>query len=416
MNDNTALKMGLPSHEPRIDLIYIEAGGGHRASALALKAVIERQQRPWQIRLINLREILEPVDPILRLTGIRIENFYNGLLKYGVTFAMGPMLRAVQAVIKLTHQRQVASVARYWRESRPDLVLSMIPNFNRALFEGLRAADVAASRARTPMATILTDFADYPPHFWIERQEQYLICGTAAAAEQAIAMGHPSRRIFRTSGMIVRPEFYERSESDRARQRKRLGLDPRLATGVVMFGGYGSRQMLTIARRIAASGLQAQIIFMCGHNAELAAKLVEMRLPFPSRIEGFTRDVARFMAVSDFFIGKPGPGSISEALVMGLPVIVERNAWTMVQERFNTEWIVRNEVGVVLRSFSEVAEGVAEMLDQSRLEHYRARVAALENRAVFEIPEMIETMLARPRSSETEREAHPFRPLSLATI
>ena len=404
------------AQRPRIDMIFIEAGGGHRASASALKDVIERKQYPWQTRLVNLRDILEPVDPILNLTGIRVENLYNGLLKYGVTIGTGAMLRTMQALIKLTHQRQVASIARYWQESPPALVLSLIPNFNRALFEGLRGADREASRPNTPMATILTDLADCPPHFWIERQEQYVICGTAVAAEQALAMEHPARRVFRTSGMIVRPEFYERPPIDRARERKRMNLNPELPTGIVMFGGYGSRQMLTIARRIAAAGLHAQIIFMCGHNAELATRLVQMRLPFPCRIEGFTRDVARFMSVADFFIGKPGPGSISEALVMGLPVIVERNTWTMVQERFNTEWIARNQLGVVLRSFSEVADGVAAMIDPAQLAHYRSRVSALENRAVFEIPEMIETMLSRPRTVESEAQMPSLRPLSLAMI
>ena len=99
-------------------------------------------------------------------------------------------------------------LSSYWQQRRPDLVVSLIPNFNRAIFEGLRIADRRAEPPPTPMVTILTDLADCPPHFWIERQEQYLICGTAKAAEQALAMGYPPRRVLRTSGMIVRPEFY----------------------------------------------------------------------------------------------------------------------------------------------------------------------------------------------------------------
>ena len=53
---------------------------------------------------------------------------------------------------------------------------------------------------------------------------------------------------------------------------------------------------------------------------------------------------ASIVKLVDFFIAKPGPGSISEALVMGLALIVERNSWTLVQERFNTEWIVRKQL------------------------------------------------------------------------
>ena len=106
----------------------------------------------------------------------------------------------------------------------------MIPNFNRAIFEGLRIADREQNRPATPMVTILTDLADCPPHFWIERQDQYLICGTAKAAEQALAMGYPPRHVLRTSGMIVRPEFYARPEISREQERRRLGLRPELPT------------------------------------------------------------------------------------------------------------------------------------------------------------------------------------------
>jgi len=37
---------------------------------------------------------------------------------------------------------------------------------------------------------------------------------------------------------------------------------------------------------------------------------------------GFAQNVEHYMALADFFIGKPGPGSISEALQFHLPVIV----------------------------------------------------------------------------------------------
>jgi hypothetical protein len=382
------------ARETQIDLIFFDAGGGHRASATALKALADQEQRGWHIRMVNLRDILEPIDVFHRLTGVRVEDLYNRMLKYGLTIGTGPMLRAVQFLIRRMHPRNVALLARYWQERRPDLVVSLIPNFNRAIFGGLRIADRARSRPATPMVTILTDLADCPPHFWIERQEQYLICGTAKAAEQAQAMGYPPARVLRTSGMIVRPEFYRRPEISREQERRRLGLRPDVPTGLVMFGGFGSRRMLTIARRVAETGMKTQLIFLCGHNQRLREQLSAMKLPFPCHVEGFTRDIPHLMQLSDYFVGKPGPGSVSEALVMDLPVIVERNARTMVQERYNTEWIERHQFGVVLRSFNEIVAGIAQMLDPQRLAHFRSRVRALNNRAVFEIPDLLEALIA----------------------
>jgi len=50
-------------------------------------------------------------------------------------------------------------------------------------------------------------------------------------------MGHSEQAIFKTSGMILHPRFYEPEPLDRVEERKKLGLDPHLPTGIVLFGG-----------------------------------------------------------------------------------------------------------------------------------------------------------------------------------
>src|SRR5271168_2777947 len=91
------LTMNTPSarlndREPLVDLIFFDAGGGHRASATALKSVLEAQYHSWQVRMVNLRDALEPIDFIRRFTGVRLEELYNGLLRYGLTIATGSTL------------------------------------------------------------------------------------------------------------------------------------------------------------------------------------------------------------------------------------------------------------------------------------------------------------------------------------
>jgi 1,2-diacylglycerol 3-beta-galactosyltransferase len=99
------------------------------------------------------------------------------------------------------------------------------------------------------------------------------------------------------------------------------------------------------------------------------------------------------MQLADFLIGKPGPGSISEALAMKLPVIVERNARTLPQERYNADWVLEHRVGIVLGSFREIAGAVDKLIESGRLAEYRANAAAIANRAVFEIPGLLEKIL-----------------------
>jgi UDP-N-acetylglucosamine:LPS N-acetylglucosamine transferase len=96
------------------------------------------------------------------------------------------------------------------------------------------------------------------------------------------------------------------------------------------------------------------------------------------------------MHLSDFFIGKPGPGSISEAVAMKLPVIVERNMWTLPQERYNSDWVTENGAGLVLPNFRQVHQAVNQLL--ASLDEYRANVAKIENRAVFEIVDILRSI------------------------
>lgn len=347
--------------------------------------MIEQQQREWEIRLVNLQEILDPLDIFRKYTGIRMQDVYNVVLQKGWTLGSAQMTVLMHGLIRLYHGSQVRLLKEFWKQGERDLVVSLIPNFNRALRESLPS---------TPLVTLMTDLADYPPHFWIERQDQYLICGTEQAVEQARTLGHPPEHIFRTSGMILRPTFYQPVTAERAQERLRLGLHPEFPTGLVLFGGQGSNVMPEIAKRVtAAAQSNVQFIFICGRNKKLAGVLRGMKTKFPKYVEEFTSEIPYYMHLSDFFVGKPGPGSISEAIAMRLPVVVERNAWTLPQERYNTDWIREKQVGVVLPSFREIDAGLRELLDAANFARFRANAAAITNQAVFEIPEILASLL-----------------------
>jgi hypothetical protein len=375
---------------PKIDLVFFDAGGGHRSAANALKLVIERQHRPWDVHPVNLQEILDPLDLFRKLLGLRLQDVYNFLLKRGWTLGSTQLLRPMHAVIRLYHRPQVRLLQRFWSVDRPDIVVSLVPNFNRALAESLKSALPA-----TPFVTVLTDLADYTPHFWLERESEYVVCASDMAVAQARALGLDSDHILRVSGMILHPSFYERAPVDRAAERRRLGLDPDRPTGLVLFGGQGSSVMLEIYDRLERSDLDVQLILICGRNRKLSDRLRARRGRLAKYVEGFTTEIPYYMALSDFFIGKPGPGSISEALAMRLPVIVERNAWTLPQERFNADWVLEQGVGLVLRNFRGIEGAVRELLDPARFARCRERAAAIRNRAVFEIPDLLAGLLPR---------------------
>ena len=380
---------------PQIHFLFFDAGGGHRAAATALQQVIAAQERPWDVHLIDVQDVLDELDIFRKLTGLRLEEIYNQLLAKGWTLGSAQLLPLMHGVIRIYHRAQVRVLTRYWTEHRPDLVVSVVPNFNRSMFQAARAAAPEA-----PYVTILTDMADYPPHFWIENQRQTFICGTDTAVEQARATAAPGAEIHRVSGMILHPRFYGVPPVDRDAVLRQYGLEPGVPTGLVLFGGEGSSKMLDIYDRIEASNLNVQLLLLCGKNERLAAKLRARQGRIRKHVEGFTRQVPSFMQIADFFIGKPGPGSVSEAIQMGLPVIVEKNAWTLPQERFNADWVQQQGVGESLRSFSEVVPALERMLVPETLDKLRRRVASIENRAIFEIPEILAKLLPPPHTMQ----------------
>jgi UDP-N-acetylglucosamine:LPS N-acetylglucosamine transferase len=383
---------GMPSQQHptrRISLIFFDAGGGHRNAATALQVQIERQGLPLEVTLVNLQEVLDPLDILRKLTGIRIQEMYNKILRNGWTFGSPQLMRVLQLVVRMYHKPSVKLLERFWHTTAPDMVVSLVPHFNRTLRESFDKA-----LPGRPFVTVLTDLADYPKHFWIERQPQYLVCGTDRAVEQARELGHLDGTVFQTSGMILHPRFYEPEPADRNAERKKLGLDPDLPTGIVLFGGYGPMKMLDILRQINNSSLAVQLIMICGRNEKLAQALRQEQSRIPIHVEGFTTNIPYFMALSDFFIGKPGPGSISEALSKRLPVIIDCNAWTLPQERYNAQWVKEKKVGVVVQNHRQVAAALAELLKPGELASLRERAGIMHNQAIFEIPQIFEKILS----------------------
>jgi 1,2-diacylglycerol 3-beta-galactosyltransferase len=339
--------------------------------------------------LLSIQDMLDPIDFIRKSTGIPFQEVYNIMLRRGWTLGSAQLIPTMHALIRLKHRDQVRTIEPYWKSDPPDLVVSLIPHYNRALREALHRASPG-----TPFVTILTDIVDYPPNFWIERQEQFVICGSQRAAAQARALGLPAERVMETSGMILHPKFYAGDAIDRAVERTRLELDPDRPTGIVLFGGEGSLEIVKIARALNRPNSEVQLILLCGRHEEAARQVKAMVRHIPMHIVGFTREVPYYMALADFFIGKPGPGSISEALAMRLPVIVERNAWTLAHERANADWIQEQDVGIVVHRFSRCASAVRDLLVKERYERLRQNAARMRNRAVFEIPELLEIVMS----------------------
>ena len=101
-----------------IELVFFDAGGGHRSAANALCEVVRREQRPWDMRMMNLQELLDEMDVFRKITGLRLQDIYNLMLRRGWTLGSKELLVPMHGIIRLFHSRQVRVLERYWSVER----------------------------------------------------------------------------------------------------------------------------------------------------------------------------------------------------------------------------------------------------------------------------------------------------------
>jgi 1,2-diacylglycerol 3-beta-galactosyltransferase len=73
-------------------------------------------------------------------------------------------------------------------------------------------------------------------------------------------------------------------------------------------------------------------------------------------VKGFVNNMEQWMNACDMIITKAGPGTIAEAFICGLPVLL--NAFIPCQEEGNIEYVVRNGTGIFSRDPQTIAATV----------------------------------------------------------
>src|SRR5262245_14580241 len=381
----------VPATEPEILVFMVDAGGGHRAAARALVAAAEEKRAPFSLRVLNLQEILAPEDLVKRSTGLSLEAGYNLILRRHWTVLLEPLLRLMHGAIRLRRRSLVRALRQdLAARPRPAAVLSVMPIFNGVIRDAL-----AAAHPGVPFTVLLTDFADFPPRFWLEPGIRRAIVGTDRAAAQARQLGIPEECVSRVSGMVLNPRFYQLGGAEaRARLRREMRIDDGFAV-LLLFGGKGSPEMEPLSERLLEGSHDFRVIAICGDNPELQRRLAPLVARANGRLHsiGFTDRVADFMAAADLLVTKPGPGSLAEAFQQGVPVVVVRDRHTIPQERFNTHFVEEHGLGVVVGGWPEIPDAVRALADdRARLDELRAAIQRLPaNRAVYEVIDLLAT-------------------------
>lgn len=375
MTDPTALPRPTtaPAGRPfQVLILMSRTGGGHLASARALEAEVLRQRPDSKVTIVDM------LTDHLAFPFSRMPATYDTVVNrtprvwhamWRMT-ALEPVARPTAAVVRRLSRARLEALIR---TTQPDLVISVHPLVNDLMVPVLRRI---APHSR--YVTVVTDLGGIHPS-WLHRQNDAVYLPTQRAIEVALRRGL-SRERLHALGLPVRADF-ARAPADRAETRQAFGLDAALPAILVMGGGGGIGPMAAITEALATAlasaeraGPAAQIAVVCAGNAKLKAELDAGAWPVPVTALGYVDRMSDLMGACDLLVTKAGPGTIAEASIRGLPMILY--GYIPGQEAANVDHVVDAGAGLFEPDVGRLAAEAAALMTTDR-----ARLAAMAEAA-----------------------------------
>jgi UDP-N-acetylglucosamine:LPS N-acetylglucosamine transferase len=347
--------------------LYSKAGAGHIQTCRSLSSVMKKY--PVVERSL-MDELFSTIDIKKKYLGIDGESIYNHfILKKGYTFLIKPCLTFIHYEKKLLHKKGVDAVRFYMKEKKPKMVLSFSGFTNKILGDAMELYD-----PRVPFVVVMSDFSEVYEDYWMQAPKAYYICGTEKARNQLMKKGVAKEKIFKTSGMIIHPQFYK---TYKPLSLENIAPRSKKIVGFISFGGYAADIAENILEELSYENIQW--IVACGHNQNLFKRLKKKN---KYTVLSFVDNLAPYLQMADFFIGKPGPGSCTEAIISHLPCFVYAPSSCLLQEKEVKEWIIQNKFGTSFDSIQSTRERFSYFM--KNFKEYKKNVKKYKNNAVFE--------------------------------
>ncbi len=356
-----------------------DSGGGHRSAAQALKEAFD-SLRPgeWTLHFIDVFSLLPfPFNksggsyrPIVTYTPWLWSFLWNlAQNRWFLDFVFGfftPLTR--NALLKLI------------RDYKPTLAISVHQFSNVIPVKVFREGGWDGF-----FATVVTDLVTTPLS-WFYPGVDACIVPTPEARDMALKAGIPPDRVY-LKGFPVGLRF--QPPKDKREVRRTLKLDEEAPTLLLIGGGEGMGKIFPVALAINEASLPVQLLIVTGRNKGLRRALERVDWKIPCWIYGFVDFVHLLMQASDVVLTKAGPGTIYEAITVGVPVLLFD--FVPGQETGNVDFVVRNGLGTFAPSPEEVVAVLKEWLSTpTLLEGIKAQAKKLANpKASLEIVSLL---------------------------
>ncbi|MEP7286567.1 MAG: glycosyltransferase [Chloroflexota bacterium] len=336
---------------PHILFLMSDTGGGHRAASRAIEAALqERYPNQYSVELVDVWKDYFPY-PFNTLPKNYGRWVNTNPFTYSAQFWLNDRLVRNRTISGLFTRILLSRMARLFTEHPADIVVCVHSVFVRPAAYAHRK--VCGDK---PFITVITDYA-LPTVLWYDPAVDRCLVPTEPAYARGLALGLRPTQLALT-GAPVHPKFSHLDLTTQA-ARQQLGWDLAKPTVLLVGGGDGMGPLVATARAIDACELDCELVIVTGRNQRLKAALEAVTWKHLPRIYGFVEDMHVFMKAADLLITKAGPATITEAAILGLPVVL--SGAIKFQESPNVEYVVANSAGVYAPGPERVATSVAEI-------------------------------------------------------
>ncbi len=325
--------------QPRILILTVDAGFGHRSAANALAAAFESLYGD-SCAIVVANPFDSPTTPRwLRNTQSDYDKIARKMPEvYRLGFDLSDRAVARRAMENAMSAFLLQSVRDTVAEARPDAIVSTFPLYLPAL-----ATLVKTEKLRIPVVTVLTDLVRMH-QTWFNPVSDVTIVPNDIVRDLALSSGLDPAGV-EVVGIPVHPEL-SRGVRDRAGLRTELGLDPALTT-ILAVGSKRVGKLLDVLDVINHSGFPVQLLVVAGGDDAVYGKLMDIEWHVPARVHNFVRNLPTMMKAADLVVAKAGGLIVNEALAVGLPLMLIDILPG--QEVGNAEYVVANGAGVVVK-------------------------------------------------------------------
>ncbi|KAG0470299.1 hypothetical protein HPP92_016999 [Vanilla planifolia] len=373
-------------HTKNVLILMSDTGGGHRASAEAIRDAFRLEfgdEYKVFVKDVCKEHAGWPLNDMERSYKFMVKHVQLWKVAFHSTSPRWIHCFYLAAIAAFYAKTVEAGLKRY----KPDIIISVHPLMQHIPLWVLKRQNL---QKRVVFVTVITDLNTCHPT-WFHADVNRCYCPSEEVAKRAKLDGLLSTQI-RVFGLPIRPSFC-RAVISKDALRVELEMDPDLPAVLLMGGGEGMGPVKKTAKALGESLYDAsqskpigQLIVICGRNQTLSSTLQSIQWKIPVKIRGFETQMEKWMGACDCIITKAGPGTIAEALIRGLPIIL--NDFIPGQEVGNVPYVVDNGAGVFCKSSKQAAKLVARWFGPDSEELKKMSESALrlaQPEAVFDI-------------------------------